>query len=610
MKTKKLISIVGILLILFLILTYANLSYAEVSRLGPGEAAVIDSKEEVVYGILGADGSSQGLYVVNRFVTSNSGSVIDYGKYSSVINLTDESKLKTGNGFVKLPVGEGNLYYQGNLKAKDLPWNIKIEYQLDGQEIAPSALTGKSGALQIHITTSKNKKVDPTFYEHYMMQITLTFDSEKCEQIKAPGGTSASAGVNQLVTYTVMPGKNADITLSAQIEDFSMNGIEFSALPYSVNIDLPDTGSLTGQFDTLISAVASLNKGAKSLSKGAAHLDNGTLSLTKGSSQMKQGLDAANNSADQLTQSSSQISAALSQIAAGLSGEGGGETDTATMAQLMQLPKGLRQLSAGLEEVTKGMAALESGLEPAYASLKESIEGIPSETITPEEIASLYMGLNQNQKSTADKLSASYAAAQKVKAVYASVKPAFDSTVNSLKTLNSSVAKISSQLSSMADQIEKALSQSDSMAELQKLSEGLSQLSEQYQKFDAGLKKYTQGISEIAKNYGSLDEGISSLAAGTGSLSKGTKSMQHGISALNAGVSDIPDQIQNEMDDMLGDYTSGDFTPVSFASPKNKDIDYVQFVIKTEPIEGPKVQLPQKSEGKESSFWEKLKALF
>ena len=610
MKTKKLISTVGILLILLLTLTFANLSYAAASRLEPGEAAVIDSKEEVVYGMLGADGSSQGLYVVNRFVTSKPGSVIDYGKYSSVINLTDESKLKTGNGFVKLPVGEGNFYYQGNLKAKDLPWNIKIEYQLDGKEIAPSDLAGKSGALQIHITTSQNKEVNTAFYEHYMMQITLTFDSEKCEQINAPDGTLASAGVNQLATYTVMPGKNADITLSAQVEDFSMNGVEFSALPYSVSIDMPDTDNLTGQFDTLISAGSSLNKGAKSLSKGAAHLDNGTLSLAKGSSQMKQGLDAANNGADQLTQSSAQISAALSQIVAGLTGEGSGQTDTASLGQLMQLPKGLRQLAAGLDEVTKGMTALESGLEPAYASLKAAIEEIPSDTITPEEMASLYTGLNTSQKAIADKLSASYAAAQKVKAVYASVKPAFESTVSSLKTLNSSVGKISSQLSAMADQIEKALSQSDSMAELKKLSEGLSQLSEQYQKFDAGLRKYTQGISEIAKNYGSLDKGISGLAAGTGSLSKGTQSMQHGISALNAGVSDIPDQIQKEIDGMLADYTNGDFTPVSFTSPKNKDVDYVQFVIKTEPIEGAKAQLPHKSEAKESSFWEKLKALF
>ncbi len=60
-------------------------------------------------------------------------------------------------------VPEGKFYYQGNLKTKEMPWEIKITYYLDGKEIAAKDLAGKSGNLEIRLNIRENKACDSSF---------------------------------------------------------------------------------------------------------------------------------------------------------------------------------------------------------------------------------------------------------------------------------------------------------------------------------------------------------------------------------------------------------------------------------------------------------------
>src|SRR5690625_5561585 len=47
------------------------------------------SKDEVVYGKLSSDGSVQNMYVVNSFNIEKHGTLIDYGNYEDLRNLTN-----------------------------------------------------------------------------------------------------------------------------------------------------------------------------------------------------------------------------------------------------------------------------------------------------------------------------------------------------------------------------------------------------------------------------------------------------------------------------------------------------------------------------------------
>ena len=69
-----------------------------VSMLGNGALALAQGKEEVVYGVLDAQGQVEGQYAVNIF---DGGGIVDYGDYASVQPLNTEDEISYADGEVR-----------------------------------------------------------------------------------------------------------------------------------------------------------------------------------------------------------------------------------------------------------------------------------------------------------------------------------------------------------------------------------------------------------------------------------------------------------------------------------------------------------------------------
>lgn len=326
--------------------------------------AEVKNKNEVVYAKLAADGNIDAVYVINHFEVEKGGSITDYGDYESVQNLTESEPIIQNANAVSFQAQEGNFYYQGNRKARDLPWVVEISYELDGAGILPQDLAGKSGELGIHIQTKQNPTVDPAFFTHYMMQITLTLASDKSRNISAPGAAVAYAGNNMILSYTVMPKKNADFKVKADVKDFTMSGIELSAVPFSMSLELPDMDGMLEDLNKLPEAIADLNDGVGKLSEGTNALKKGADGLKDGSLEFKNGLSELKKNSSQITSASSQIKEALTTISAALK-----DSDGADMGDLTQLPPGLKELSQGLKGISGGLNDLKDGYALAYSAL-------------------------------------------------------------------------------------------------------------------------------------------------------------------------------------------------------------------------------------------------
>ena len=120
-------------------------------------AAVNDTpKEEVVYARLSAAGAVDNVYVVNVLNPDAPGKVVDYGPYTAVQNLTDASGVEQQGDAVSVDVAGDSLSYQGDLGAAALPWDVSVEYELDGKHVDAADLGGASGKLAIFVTTKKN----------------------------------------------------------------------------------------------------------------------------------------------------------------------------------------------------------------------------------------------------------------------------------------------------------------------------------------------------------------------------------------------------------------------------------------------------------------------
>lgn len=612
MKSKVFQSILSVGLAAMLMLTPVSLPLAASGDTISGSAvsaegnAQITSKDEVIYATLGSEGSVRAMYTINHFAIGEAGSITDYGDYSLVTNLTDTMPLTQNGDAVTIETTADNFYYQGDMVSTDLPWIFDISYSLDGVKTAPQELGGKSGDLEIHILTKQNNTINATFYESYLLQISVTLDTGKCCDIKAPGATIASAGKNKVITYTVMPGRDADIALSASVRDFSMTGIDITALPFSMIMDLSDADNMINDFTELADAISALNDGVGELAVGVAELNTGADRLKNGSVDIKTGLAELSGNSGQLIQASSQIKGALSQITSALD-DSSVEMD---LGDLVQLSQGLSQLATGLDGTAGGLLELKNAFAPAYMALDGAIQGIPEVTLSQEQITALYAQTDPSQHDLLDQLIASYSAGQTVKGTYNQVKGAFDAVVPTVDLLSASISTISATLDDLSVQTSDGLSKMDMTQQLTQLSAGLSELAKNYTVFHEGLSDYMNGIGRLSSGYADFHDGLSLFSNGSGELDDGVIELYDGTTKLSDETAKMPDTIRATIDDLLKEYTGSDFKPSSFTSSKNEYTELVQFVLKCDGIEQPEKMKDNEVESLNDTLWDRLIALF
>src|SRR5699024_10395646 len=253
------------------------------------------TKDEVIYGNLDVNGNVKDMYVVNNFNVTEPGLLVDYGDYSHVRNLTDLSEIEQMNhDEVHFQADETNFYYQGNLGNKPLPWNISISYIVDGEKVKPEELAGISGDLEIQITTSANENVDPTFFENYLIQISLTLDPLIFNDVQAPEGTEANEGKNKQISFMVLPDQEEELILTANVNDFKMDPIDISAVPANIAIEDPDMGNMTGDMESLSDGIRQVNSGMEELNNGITELNSGAEELSNGSTEYRNGMNEIN----------------------------------------------------------------------------------------------------------------------------------------------------------------------------------------------------------------------------------------------------------------------------------------------------------------------------
>ena len=351
-------------------------------------------KEEVVYAILDNSGKVDGLYVVNSFTSHD---VVDYGDYENIKNLTTTDEITQDGDKISFHTDADKIYYQGDLKTKEIPWNIEIHYWMDGTEYSAEDLAGKSGKLKITMEITENKKCDVSFWDGYALQASLALDTKKCENIEAPDATIANVGSDKQLSYIIMPGKGADITISADVKDFEMDAIAINGTKLNLEFDF-DKDDLLGQVTDIQDAIKELNNGANDLNDGAVDLNDGANALKDGATQLKDGtkdmydgtvslkdgantlnegvkslndgietvqtaLNTLNGKSGKLTKGSSQVLEALQQIQTSLKQV---KLDTKDLATLSSAST---QINSGISSLVDGLKTIDSSIDTYYNSL-------------------------------------------------------------------------------------------------------------------------------------------------------------------------------------------------------------------------------------------------
>lgn len=593
------------------------------------DAPAATGAEEVIYAKLDAAGEPLSAYAVVALNGDAGESVTHYGAYTAVENLTDTSALTYEDGAVTATIPEGGrLYYQGTLESFELPWDIAIGYELDGRSISPAELGGQSGALEMSLSVKPNGNAPGAFADEMMLQITVTLDASLCKNISAEGATVANAGGDKTLAFTVLPGAEAEYTVTADVEDFTMAGLTIAGVKYDIASAMGDTAEITDGVGQMTDAISQLSDGASQLASGAGSLRSGAGSFGSGLSTLSAG-------SAELVAGSEQIAGALAQISASLPGAGtdaeaaaaaaaaagmdpeaaaaagaqsAGAGMTLDLSALAQLPAGLEQAADGLEQAGAALAQLAEGYGAAYPALEQAVEAIPEPSVSEEDIGAL-MALAPDNAALAA-LVANYQAAQTVKAVWAQASAAFEAVQDNLPALAEGVNSAAASLRQTAQQISAAMSATGGQIDLSgllQLTSGLSQLAQSYSAFHEGLVSYAGGVDALSANWSSVYSGISSLASGAGELSDG-------VAALDEETSKIPELIDELTGGSTEDESADASAQASFLDGRNGDTASVQFVIMTEGISEPEAEAePAPAEEEQGFFaelWDRIVALF
>lgn len=339
-------------------------------------------KDENIYATLEPDGSVSGIYVVNEFFSETGGELSDYGDYTSVTNLTDQSELAAEDGHITGELPQGRFYYQGNLASGELPWLISIRYFLDGEELTASELAGKSGSLRIIIETRQNPNGNEAFFDHYLLQATVVLSTERCTNIQAEGATEGNVGEDRQLVYTILPGQETEMEITAEVQSFEMDGITFQGVPMSLDIsgDMLDDLDWSDQTAELTDAVAQLDDGVGELKEGTAAAASGGWQLAEAITELAEGAGLLNSGGSALAQGTSALSGGTKELQKGVN---------QYIAGVDSLAAGVEQYVAGVELLAQGgklLAPLEnlSLVDDAVTQLYQAVavgdaqQGVPS----------------------------------------------------------------------------------------------------------------------------------------------------------------------------------------------------------------------------------------
>lgn len=544
-------------------------------------------KEETVYVLAGADGTANDV-TVSTWLKNADGSegLNDKTNLTEIENVKGYEGYKdNGDGTITWAANGSDIYYQGKSNEK-LPVDVKITYKLDGEEIEPSELAGKSGKVTIRFDYTNNTKQtvkagskNRDVISPFVMLSGMILPVDKFSNVQVENGKVISEGSNQIVVGYAVPGfkqclqngiddskiqtaiDNIDVPdyveVSADVTDFELAMTMTVAASDLLGSDAEDAidevkdkadlNELSSSADKLASSADQLEEGSGKITNGLETLKDGTYSLKTGASTLADGADSLENYTGQLAAGTSQISAAMDSLDSGITSIKNGSA---------ALNDGAKTLASGAKTLDTSIGTLQTGADTLNSGVKELQAGFAGDTNS--------VGLSKGASSLASGVKTAYDGSQALAKGASDVKTGVDTLITMMKGMPTQVvtqaeANVYSQLSgnitseagidaAMA-QIEQALPMGQEAYDARVQQEGAyAQLIEQYNGL-AQAKGALNAIDQIdesltatltgektAAQIKALQDGAATLNTKMGELSAGLKSANDGAATLSAGV--------------------------------------------------------------------------
>lgn len=292
---------------------------------------------------------------------------------------------------------EGTKTVQENTD-KELPVDCKVTYTLDGKEMSPEEIAGKSG--KIKITLEYTNKVEnevningktEVMYTPFLVVSGLIIENENNKDIQITNGKLINNGDKTIAVGFALPGmqENLDledidipntIEITMNATNFEMGNIMSFATPKileegSLDNIYDELDEIYSQVDTLEEAskeledgtitlrdgIITLNDGTKTLNNGAQSLNGGAQTLNNGAKTLNDGAQALNSGAEDLKNGIDTLKAGSSQVNAGANSLKNGTAEYSANSNLLN--QNMQQFSTGANDLNTQYANLDGGIK-------------------------------------------------------------------------------------------------------------------------------------------------------------------------------------------------------------------------------------------------------
>lgn len=386
-------------------------------------------KDESVYLISDANGNVNKTIVVDHLKNKDKKDTLeDASNLSDIENVKGKEKFTQSGDKLTWQAGGKDIYYQGTA-TEEPPVTQKVTYYLDGKEISPEDLAGKSGKVKIRFdytnTTSYTETVngEKQTVSVPFAAVTGLVLGDGFENIEVTNGKAEVSDSSSVVLGYALPGlkdslgiKDGDLDgdvnipeymeMTADVKNFSMpaamtfvvnasdyvstDGIDTSDLDDMIN-DLKDASTqlqdgsktlaegtdtladglstLQSKLGTFASGVGTLKSGLKTYTDGVSTLSGGLNTLGNSTGALVSGADKLNDGAGQLASGSATLKDGLKSYTDGANGLAKGASD---------LDAGIGTLAEKSGTLVDGATKLDDGASQLSASASSINEGIKS----------------------------------------------------------------------------------------------------------------------------------------------------------------------------------------------------------------------------------------
>lgn len=370
-------------------------------------------KDESVYLISDANGNVNKTIVVDHLKNKDKKDTLeDASNLSDIENVKGKEKFTQSGDKLTWQAGGKDIYYQGTA-TEEPPVTQKVTYYLDGKEISPEDLAGKSGKVKIRFdytnTTSYTETVngEKQTVSVPFAAITGLVLGDGFENIEVTNGKAEVSNSSSVVLGYALPGlkdslgiKDGDLDgdvnipeymeMTADVENFSMpaamtfvvnasdyvstDGIDTSDLDDMIN-DLKDASTqlqdgsktLAEGTDTLADGLSTLQSNLGTFASGVGTLQSGLKTYTDGVSTLSGGLNTLGNSTGALVSGADKLNSGAGQLASG----------SATLKDgLKTYTDGASQLNTGLNQLNDNTGSLATGVTSLNDGAKTLSDGI------------------------------------------------------------------------------------------------------------------------------------------------------------------------------------------------------------------------------------------